>query len=80
MTGYIIRVSARPLGSCEEELYRAAIDHENLAKLTVRAFSSFLKVRSLSLGASLGRKGRLIEPPVSARRSAVPAAVDIEVG
>ena len=39
MTGYTIRVSARPLGSRETELYQAAIDDENLAKLTVRAFS-----------------------------------------
>jgi hypothetical protein len=39
MIGYTIRVSARPLGSHEAELYQAAIDDENLAKLTVRAFS-----------------------------------------
>ena len=37
--GYTIRVSTRPLGSREPELYQAAIDDENLAKLTVRAFS-----------------------------------------
>ena len=78
MTGYIIQCR-QPLGSCEEELYRAAIDHENLAKLTVRAFSSFLKVRSLSLGASLaGKVGSLSR---RCRCAAVlRAAVDIEVG
>jgi hypothetical protein len=37
--GYTIRVSARRLNSGESELYQAAIDDENLAKLTVRAFS-----------------------------------------
>jgi hypothetical protein len=39
MTGYTIRVSARPLGSRDAEFYQAAIDDENLAMLTVRAFS-----------------------------------------
>jgi hypothetical protein len=39
MRGYTIRVSARPLGCREAEVYQAAIDDENLAKLTVRAFS-----------------------------------------
>jgi hypothetical protein len=37
--GYTIRVSAQRLSSGESELYQAAIDDENLAKLTVRAFS-----------------------------------------
>jgi hypothetical protein len=32
-------VSTRRLGSGEPELYQAAIDDENLAKLTVRLFS-----------------------------------------
>jgi hypothetical protein len=37
--GYTIRVTTRRVGSGESELYEAAIDDENLAKLTVRAFS-----------------------------------------
>ena len=37
--GYMIRVSTRRLGSGDAGLYQAAIDDENLAKLTVRAFS-----------------------------------------
>jgi hypothetical protein len=37
--GYTIRVSPRRVGSGESDLYQAAIDDENLAKLTVRAFS-----------------------------------------
>jgi hypothetical protein len=37
--GYTIRVSTRRVGSSEPKLYQAAIDDENLAKLTVRAFS-----------------------------------------
>jgi hypothetical protein len=37
--GYTVRVTARQVGSGEPTLYLAAIDDENLAKLTVRAFS-----------------------------------------
>jgi hypothetical protein len=37
--GYTIRVSTRRIGAGESELYQAAIDDENLAKLTVRVFS-----------------------------------------
>jgi hypothetical protein len=37
--GYTIRVTPRRVGSGECDLYQAAIDDENLAKLTVRAFS-----------------------------------------
>jgi hypothetical protein len=37
--GYTIRVTPRRVGSGEADLYQAAIDDENLAKLTVRAFS-----------------------------------------
>jgi hypothetical protein len=37
--GYTIRVTPRGVGSGECDLYQAAIDDENLAKLTVRAFS-----------------------------------------
>ena len=37
--GYTIRVTARLRGSDEPGVYQAAIDDENLAKLTVRAFS-----------------------------------------
>ena len=37
--GYTIRVTPRRLASGESQLYQAAINDENLAKLTVRAFS-----------------------------------------
>ena len=38
-SGYTIRVTPRGVGSCPAEFYQAAINDENLAKLTVRAFS-----------------------------------------
>ena len=38
-SGYMIRVTPRPGASGESDVYQAAIDDENLAKLTVRAFS-----------------------------------------
>ena len=39
--GYTIRVTKRYPGACdcEPELYQAAIDDQNLAKLSVRAFA-----------------------------------------
>jgi hypothetical protein len=49
--GYTIRVTTRPLGSGEPELYQAAIGDQNLAKLSVRAFAgaaldAFVEARS----------------------------------
>ena len=37
--GYTIRVTPRRVGSGKSDVYQAAIDEENLAKLTVRAFA-----------------------------------------
>jgi hypothetical protein len=37
--GYAIRVTARRVGPGKSDLYQAAIDDQNLAKLMVRAFA-----------------------------------------
>jgi hypothetical protein len=57
--GYTIRVTARRVSSGESELYQAAIDDENLAKLTVRVFSG------ASLDAHVEAAGKLNQGDVA---------------